>query len=141
MGTRRIMWYFGFVLLTVQIAILESAFISKEGAFIPHTHFDQVKPSKDVTGNNVSTDDLRREPLDQTKAKKDSFLDDLPKNNGVDTFGGINAESNDIVPDGYIPCSDEHTFCPDDCKCCADANDDGLMECCPLGEPVSIKCT
>ena len=128
MGARRIMWYFGFLLLTVQIAILESAFISKEGAFIPNTHFDQVKPTKDVTDKNVSIDDLRREPLD-----------DIPKNNGVDTFGGINAESNDIVPDGYIPCSDEYTFCPDDCKCCADANGDGLMECCPLGESVSIK--
>ena len=139
MGTRRIMWYFGFVLWIVQVAILESAFISKEGVLVRNIHFDQVKSSKDTTDNDFSRKDLRGEPLNQAKAKQDINLQGVITNNGIDTIDGISAESNSIDPDGYIPCDDENTFCPEGCKCCADADEDGLMECCPLGEPVSIK--
>jgi len=137
MGTRSIMWYFGFALLVVQIAMLESAFISKEGAFIANTHFAPVKSSKDTTDNVISIKDLRKEPFHQTKDKKDINLDELLENNGVDTFGGTNSESNAIDPDEYVPCSDGNTFCPEGCKCCVDADGDGLMECCPLGEPAT----
>ena len=81
---------------------------------------------------------MKRLLINQIEAKKDINLDEPFTNNGVDTFGGTNSESNAIDPDEYIPCSDGNTFCPEGCKCCVDADGDGLMECCPLGEPVRV---
>ena len=138
MGTRRVMWYFGFVLCIVQVAILESAFISKEGVFVRNTHFDGVKSSKDTTDNDISRKGLRREPPNQAKAKQDINLDGVIANNGTDTIDGISAESNSIDLDGYFLCPDGNTLCPDGYKCCVDAEGDGLMECCSYGETVSI---
>ena len=139
MGARRIMWYFGFVLWIVQVPTLESAFISKEGVFVRNTHFDQVKSSKDIADNDIYRKDHRRDPLHPTKAKIDINLDELIANNGTDTIDGIRAESNSIDPDEYHLCDDGNTLCPDGYKCCVDADEDGVMECCILGESVSIE--
>ena len=129
MEVRKSVWTVSFIVLTLQILILQCTSLSA-------AHLKSMRSSKNATSNSGSLDDFsfnKQHPFREVRNKKQ---DENIKNEGLDMFNGKNRFYNtslvrDCPPD-YIDCPDTNTCCLKGWTCCPDSDGDGLMECCHI---------
>ena len=115
-----------FILMTVQILVLQSTYILA-------ANLNSVRSSRDTFVKTESTESNNHNILKQIKPLKYKHREENVQNGGMDLTEGTN--STFIISDAedWFLCPDGINNCQDGSKCC-DADGDGLYNCCPISD-------
>ena len=112
-----------FILITVQILLLQSTYISA-------ANLKSVRSSRDTLLKTEYTESNNHNILKQVKTLNFKGQEEDIKNGGVDLTEGKNSTLISGDPEPWVECPDGN-YCEPNYKCC-DADGDKKYNCCPI---------
>ena len=114
-----------FILMTVQILVLQSTYILA-------ANLNSVRSSRDTFVKTESTEINNHNILKQIKTLKYKHQEENVQNGGMDLTEGVNSTFIISDAENWVMCPDGRS-CADGNKCC-DADGDGHYNCCTISD-------